>query len=101
MGARVSIQFKNGDNLSPILFSHWGGDSFVEEANKYVEELKEEVGDKKCYPLERLEAGTVLVDFIRHITKNLKRVDSDLYLEISENNGDNRDYGHHIIELDK
>lgn len=104
MGNRISIQFKNGEDESPVLFSHWGGEEFKQEAEDYVTELKGEIGMKNpmtgTEPLDRLEPGTVMVDFIRQITKNMDRVKSDLYLGKDENDGDNSDNGHHVIELD-
>lgn len=103
MGNRISIQFKNGEDESPVLFSHWGGEEFKQEAEDYVTELKGEIGMKSTNglsPLDRLEPGTVMVDFIRQTTKDMKRVESDLYLGKDENDGDNSDNGHHIIELD-
>lgn len=101
MGSRISIQFANGKETSPVLFSHWGGEEFIDEANTYLQELKAEQGDTGIsYPLDRLEPRTVMVDFIRYITKDLDRVSSDLYLGVDENDGDNSDYGHHVINLD-
>jgi len=102
MGDRVSIQFVNGKEKSVVLFSHWGGMGFVKEAEDYVKDLKkwEKKEDNVCItPLMRLEPDTVIVDFIRHITKDMHRVDNDLYLEVNENTGDNSDNGHHIIKL--
>ena len=101
MGNRISIQFQNENEKSVVLFSHWGGTDFADDAKNYVAELVEEVGDKEMNPLDRLEPGIVMVDFIRHITKNETRVESDLYLGVSENDGDNSDNGHHIIDLIK
>lgn len=100
MGARISIQFANGNETSPVLFSHWGGEEFLDEANTYLQELKAEQGDTGIsYPLDRLEPRTVMVDFIRYITKGMNRVSSNLYLGVDENDGDNSDYGHHVIDL--
>jgi len=101
MGNRISIQFKKGEDESPVLFSHWDGEDLKTQAEDYVEELKKEVGEKECMPIERLEPGTVMVDFIRDLTKNMDRVDSNYYLGKDENDGDNSDNGHFIIELTK
>lgn len=98
MGARISIAFKKGDQKSVALFSHWGGTEFADGAREYVKELKEE-RKGQTMPLDRFEPDTVMVDFIRHATKDLKRVESDLYLGKDENDGDNSDYGHADIEL--
>jgi hypothetical protein len=101
MGARISIQFSKGKEKSPVLFRHWGGEEFGIEAKTYVKKLKKEIKNNNgCTPLDRLEPNTVMVDFIREVTKDMDRVDSDLYLGLDENDGDNSDYGHHIISLD-
>jgi len=104
MGARVSIQFKKGNEKSVILFSHWGGKEFVETAKSYVNLLKEDIEKEKyqSFPLGRLEPQTVMIDFIRELTSryNGERVISDLYLGVSDGDGDNSDFGNHIINLD-
>ena len=102
MGDRVSIQFVNGKEKSVVLFSHWGGMDFVKTAKAYTKDLHKWIDRQdNCAitPLMRLEPDTVIVDFIRHITKNDVRVDSDLYLAEDENMGDNSDNGHHVINL--
>ena len=40
MGDRVSISFKNGSEESVVLFNHWGGRGFPEEAKRYVADLR-------------------------------------------------------------
>lgn len=99
MGARISIQFANGNETSPVLFSHWGGEEFIDEVNTYLQELKAEVTNKVTEPLDRLSPQTVMVDFIRYLTKDMERSSSNLYLGVDENDGDNSDYGHHVIDL--
>ena len=99
MGARTSIQFKNNKEISVAFFSHWDGKELMKDAIKYIEKLKKEKKSNISYPLERLEPSTVMVDFIRHTTKNLERVENNYYLGIDENDGDNSDYGHHIIDV--
>src|SRR3990167_2284891 len=103
MGDRISIQFKNGKDKSVVLFNHWGGMEFLEETQKYVKDLKKKLGKKRlkegCYPIDRLEPEVVMVDFIHYLTKDMKLVESDLYLGKDENDGDNSDNGHHIIDL--
>ena len=105
MGARASVSFKDQHNESPAIFSHWGGKKFHQEAKDYVHDLKKDIKDENnklssVYPLGRLEPSTVIVDFIRHITKKMDRVESDLYLGKTETDGDNSDYGHETIVLD-
>jgi hypothetical protein len=102
MGDRVSIQFKDETGqVSPVLFSHWGGMGFVKEAEDYAKKLAKEKKGKEMGPLDRLESQTVMVDFIRDATKNMKEVEGDLYLGRSTREGDNSDNGHHIIKLKK
>ena len=100
MGDRVSISFKNGDDESETLFSHWGGQEFVEKAKAYARELTaERKANNQHGPPDRLEPNTVMVDFIRYVTKDKKRVESDLYLGKDETEGDNGDNGHYVIKL--
>jgi hypothetical protein len=96
MGDRISIQFKNKDELSVVLFSHWDGINLLCEVNKYIKTLSK---GKETHPLDRKEPNTVMVDFIRYLTKDLERVDSNYYLGKDESDGDNSDNGHHIIKL--
>jgi hypothetical protein len=103
MGNTISIQFVNGAEESVVLFSHWDGRDLLEEAQLYVKELKEENKGKSNSPLEKLEPGTVMVDFIRHLTrfltKNEERVESNYYLKASVREGDNVNNGHWRIDL--
>ena len=67
MGDRVSIQFVNGKEKSPVLFSHWAGMRLVEIAKHYVIELNRWIkkeGRNMCEPLERKEPGIVMIDFV-------------------------------------
>ena len=103
MGDRVSISFKRGDSESIALFDHWGGIMLVEEARRYAFVLRAEVAGKQVNPLDRLEPGTVMVDFIRHLVRNDgPRLQRSLYVgKMSDPMwGDNSDNGHHIISLD-
>jgi len=109
MGDRVSIEFQTdqiggfGDSKtkSPVLFSHWGGMGFVETAKKYADNLTKRKIGLSSAPLDRLEAQTVMVDFIRKITEGVKEVESNYYLGRTSKDGDNSDNGHHIIKLRK
>lgn len=103
MGDRVSIAFRNGEETSVTLFNHWGGMEFKDVAENYVADLKQWIGTKYAPnfsdPISRLEPNTVMVDFIRHITKGKDRITSSLYLAVDESRGDNSDNGHHFIDL--
>lgn len=105
MGDRVGIQFVKNSNTSVVLFSHWGGIYFVEMAAEYIKQLKIDMIKEKgtfigAGPLGRLEPDTVMVDFIRHVTKNMDRVTNDLYLGKDESDGDASDNGVWQINLE-
>ena len=106
MGDRISIQFKNGSDKSVVLFSHWDGEDFYNDAKQYVKELKDILAnDKKaggmlqCGPTGRMEPNTIMVDFVRWFTKKLPIVNGNYYFGVDEIDGDNRDNGHKIINL--
>lgn len=64
MGDRVSISFKNKDEESVALFSHWGGMAFVQKAREYVAVLQAERGKDSLFsPLDRLEPSTIVAGF--------------------------------------
>lgn len=107
MGDRVSIRFVNwdrpGDNTAPVLFSHWGGQRFPAFAREYVTTLRLEVAENRgVKPMDRLEPGTVTVDFVYQLGRQGaygERVESDLYFGLTEEDGDNSDNGHYDIDL--
>ena len=101
MGDRISIRFVRGEDKSPYLFSHWDGMDFLARAQKYIEDLQKDTQGRGFGPLERLEPDTVIVDFIRFITKDMDRVEGNYYLCCNENDGDNSDNGHFDIDCDK
>jgi hypothetical protein len=98
MGDRVSISFRNKGERSPQLFSHWGGRAFALQALEYAQLLSKERSGQ-VMPLDRLEPQTVMVDFIRYITKHLDRVESDLYICANQADGDDSDNGPFVIDL--
>jgi hypothetical protein len=98
MGDRVSVSFRKGNEESVVLFSHWGGMGFVEDAQNYARLLQIE-REGSGMPLDRFEPNTVMVDFIRGVTQGMTRVESDLYLGQDSEDGDNSDNGHHIVDL--
>lgn len=117
MGDRISISFrKRGDDTwhkkgdesirydeSIVLFNHWGGKAFLNEVEEYGRQLQVWIDEKKDgvgYPLNRKEPNTVMVDFVRWLTKNMERVESSLYFGKDEGDGDNSDNGHWVYDLD-
>jgi hypothetical protein len=104
MGDRISVSFYNEDEgESVVLFSHWGGKNFLNDALKYLKNLKEKLEKRKnkiSDPISRLEPNTVMVDFIRNITKEEDLIEGNLYLGKDENDGDNSDNGHWCLDVD-
>ena len=97
MGDRVSISFKNEQEESVALFYHWGGVEFPKVALAYAKEYAK-ANDGHGYnistPTTRLEPSTIMVRFIHDIKYN-----DSIYLGKDENDGDNSDNGHYIIDL--
>jgi hypothetical protein len=76
--------------------------TFLRQAKEYVAELKQWSANRNSRmsePIDRFAPETVMVDFIRHITKDVERVTSDLYILCDPNEGDDSDNGHHEIDL--
>ena len=103
MGNSVSISFKTDGMESVTLFSHWEGENLVKAAIRYGEELCTKVnnGAYPCLPLGRLEASTVVLDFIRHLIQHerLEVISSNFYLGVDQDDGDNGYNGHFIVEF--
>lgn len=105
MGARISVQFKNGERTSPVLFDHWGGTEFLGAVNEFAITMYKQVEEQKkerpnlSDPFSRLEPEHAMVRFIVWLGKTGKYQDS-MYLGVNENDGDNSDYGHHIFDLE-
>lgn len=81
MGDRASVSFAKNGRESVTLFSHLG--------------RKRSGG----MPLDRLDPETVIVDFIRHMTHHMDRVESNYYLGRTADDGDNSNNGHKVIAL--
>ena len=106
MGYRISISFVNGSSESVVLFSHWGGRGLLKDVEEYLKEAKQIVEksekDHPNYydPFTRMDPDTIMVDFIRWLTKDMTtHVSGDLYLGATDSDGDNSDNGHHKIDL--
>jgi len=100
MGDRISVSFTDGVHESVALFNHCGGKSFLNKALGHIQQLRQKTkGGYGISPLDRLEPQTVMVDFIRHLTKNMDRVAGDLYLWQDYMDGDNSDNGHFTIDV--
>mgnify|MGYP003656288847 FL=1 len=112
---------------SVVLFHHWGGQKFADFAKDWALKLKEDVkkfSDSKGHdPLTRLEPRNIMVQFIKCLggkppygtphehqycffnakTGRMERTNEflthSLYFGKDENDGDNSDNGHHVIEL--
>ena len=106
MGDRISIQFVNEDDKSVVFFDHWAGKGLIEEAHDYLIELNAESSDGRIsMPLDRREPSVVMIDFIawrasKHgFNPPLRRIRSSWYLGVDENDGDNSDNGHYLIDV--
>ena len=80
----------------------------LDDVDLYLKELREEISNlnhPNGMPLDRLEPGTVLVDFIRWMAghelagADRQRITSNFYLGTDESDGDNSDNGHVFIDL--
>lgn len=114
MGDRVSIQFKGGDETSSVLFAHWGGSEFPKLALKFAKKMKKDMDKRSTSdPSKRMEGGIVMLNFILDELKNEvgefapngsgrkgKYITSSFYIVPTENDGDNSDNGHFIIDCD-
>lgn len=117
MGERVSIQFQkleqygNQDPVqekSVVLFHHWGGDDFPQETLEWVRDFrekgKEQAVSRVSDPITRMEPQTLMVQFIGYLANagyKSHRYDfalsDSLYLGKDENDGDNSNWGNHLI----
>lgn len=103
MGDRISISFKKGEDESIALFSHWRGRSLLDEVQEYLDQLETTLKKRKsniCSPIDRMEPDTVIIDFIRWLTKGDDIISGDLYLGKDGTEGDNSDNGHFVFNLD-
>lgn len=113
MGDRISISFRKTDKLpndkvwvkeSVAFFSHWNGRGLLEDVKRYASLLQSWIDEDKDgigTPLKRKEPDTVIVDFIRWMTSDENRVESNFYLGKDGSDGDNSDNGHWVFDLDK
>ena len=105
MGVRVSIQFVNGNDKSVVFFDHWAGKALIEETHDYLIELNAETQDGISMPLDRREPSVIMIDFIawrasKHgFNPHLRRIRGSWYLGVDENDGDNSDNGHWLIDV--
>ena len=101
MGDRISIRFVDEHgNKSATLFSHWNGKGLLNDVNTYLDELYHNVEtDIRSTPIGRKEPETVMVDFIRWLTKTEERIYGNYYIVPTPNDGDNSDNWHYDIIL--
>ena len=110
MGDRVSIQFRNGEDKSVVLFHHWGGMEFVEFAQTWAKNFQNHVmanweHKNHSTPITRCEANTMMIQFIASLGRHEKDynfgqlVTHSIYLGKDEQDGDNSDNGHHVIDV--
>ncbi len=100
MGDRISIGFRNGNEESVVLFSHWEGMDMLKVVKDYITILDAEVEESFMFPMNRREPNTVMLDFIRHCFGEQKRIMSSYYLGKDSSDGDNGDNGHFWFVLE-
>ena len=117
MGERVSIQFQklerygNQDPVkekSVVLFHHWGAEDFPELALDWVRDFREKAKNQAVSrvsdPISRMEPQTLMVQFIGYLANTGYKshrydfaLSDSLYLGKDENDGDNSNWGNHLI----
>lgn len=83
MGDRSSVSFRHSGAESVTLNSHWRGRGLFADARKYAREVRKKYFNNGPMPINRLDVEVVMVDFIRHLTKDMEVVDGDLRVSCS------------------
>ena len=104
MGDRTSIQFKNKDKLSPILYGQWAGKWILSAADHFLKRLEKDfpVLENGTTPISRREPSALLPMFISIYIEPPKP--GELYswrLLDSQNVMRGNDNGHWIIDVEK
>ena len=127
MGDRVSISFKDNDgDESIILFNHWGGTTFPKFALDWFKDYRKKINktakSSVSTPITRFDCNNLMVQFVQWLGQcghyrecvgfeKDKKSESDfnkpiysdyqisgsLYFGKDQNNGDNSDNGHYVI----
>ena len=90
MGDRIAIQFSAGTEVSPVLFSHWGGSDVLNDAIEFL------AGKHTSF------VGEAMLEFIIFLKdKYGKHFDNlSCYLGVDERMGDASDNGLFVFDLD-
>ena len=105
MGDRISISFVfDGQDESVTLFSHWGGRRLLNLVRQYLKVLDNLCPLESFDPIQRREPPTVMVDFIAWLNQIEKLTPcmsshDHYYLGKDDEDGDNSDNGHWVVEL--
>ena len=107
MGDRISISFVfDGQDESVTLFSHWGGRRLLNLVRQYLKALDNFCPPAEYDPLQRREPNTIMVDFIVWLASEaieeltpLMPSHNHCYLGKTDQEGDNSDNGHWVVEL--
>ena len=127
MGDRVSISFKDNDGGESIsIFHHWGGTEFPKVALDWFKAFKKDVNltakENVSDPITRFDSNNMAVQFISWLGKNghyrqcsgfdkdenskaiydkplynQDQISHSVYLGKDQNDGDNSDNGHYVI----
>ena len=100
MGNRISISFENQGIRSVAIFSHWDGTDFLFMVKDFLEWLKHDVKAPENTPLGRMDPSIVALLFSYWVVKQNGVIPSSgYYLGKDQNDGDNSDNGHYIVDL--
>ncbi|GAI24300.1 unnamed protein product [marine sediment metagenome] len=100
MSVSVSIQFKNGDKISAALFSSFYGERLKKEADYHATWVKAYLLEEGV-PLDTLDPGVVMVDFIRDVIIRKKMTRGIFSLGKDGACWDHCERGNHIIDFEK
>lgn len=96
MGDRISISFKNGNRESVWIYSHWGGQGFLDVAKEFMDGLIEKQDQEEnphiITPLDRCEVEYIVPAFVMFIAAKHPE-ERDIHI-CDAGDGDDSDNGH-------
>jgi len=95
MGARASVILKQGEEESPVLCQHWGGNEFHENVREWITGIyAEDHSEDNLNPGNRLEPERLFVRLI-------KTFGDGGYVQKDRSHVDDSDYGCLYVHIDK
>lgn len=95
------MQFVNDKEKSVVLFHHWGGEEFAtKRAKDFLKTLPQ---GRFGIPVDRREPQTIMRTFVAWLAQNYPenygKDTYSMYFGFDENDGDNSDNGHWVVDL--